>query len=514
MRTAIILLLLLAAASVAGSLLPQVPNSPQRVAAYRIDHPSWGDLFWSGGFFDVFGSWWFGLITALLFVSLVACLLPRSRALIRAIRQRPIQARELDAFPSFAEQRVAVAPEDVARAAADVLRRKRFRVERDGVSVAAEKGAMRELGSLAFHWGFLVLLIAVIVGKGTGYSGFATVVEGESWTDARLNFAGELRTGRYFAERFSGTQITLLDFQDAYRETGAPMDFRSTVLLAGPDDASSSETEVGINHPISFNGIRIFQYGFGWAPWITIRKGERLLFDGAVVMGQEVPPGGNPLATPWLGVVKLPTLRPQQAVVLELYPDAEAYFRALETGVPQPMTEPNAPFMRYQVWEGRLLDPSLSGLDTRSMRETGSGLMGEGWTVNLDAGCAITGPEGDLPRNLVGVSCPETSGSRTLTMSFPRLRQYSRFQITRDATVPYVLAAAILILAGLLPALYVSRRKIWVRAVADGDGALVQIGGFALQRKDRFADEFEAVVTAVVRAAGGRIEGRPQEVTT
>jgi cytochrome c biogenesis protein ResB len=178
------------------------------------------------------------------------------------------------------------------------------------------------------------------------------------------------------------------------------------------------------------------------------------------------------------------------------------------------MTEPNAPFMRYQVWEGRLLDPSLSGLDTRSMRETGSGLMGEGWTVNLDAGCAITGPEGDLPRNLVGVSCPETSGSRTLTMSFPRLRQYSRFQITRDATVPYVLAAAILILAGLLPALYVSRRKIWVRAVADGDGALVQIGGFALQRKDRFADEFEAVVTAVVRAAGGRIEGRPQEVTT
>src|SRR5438034_11449677 len=88
MRTALALLLLLAVASAVGSLLPQIPNSPERVAAYRLAHPVIGDWFARAGFFDVFGSWWFALILTLLFVSLVACLIPRSRAMVRTIRQR------------------------------------------------------------------------------------------------------------------------------------------------------------------------------------------------------------------------------------------------------------------------------------------------------------------------------------------------------------------------------------------------------------------------------------------
>src|SRR5436190_11935673 len=103
MRTALVLLFLLAGAAAVGSLVPQIPNSPERVASYRAAHPSLGDVFARAGFFDVFGSWWFALILGLLFVSLVACLLPRSRAMIRTIRQRPIQAREIDAFPHYRE---------------------------------------------------------------------------------------------------------------------------------------------------------------------------------------------------------------------------------------------------------------------------------------------------------------------------------------------------------------------------------------------------------------------------
>jgi cytochrome c biogenesis protein len=98
MRTALVLLFLLAAAAAVGSLLPQIPNSPERVASYRLAHRFFGTLFLRAGFFDVYGSWWFVLILTLLFVSLIACLLPRSRAMIRTIRQRPIQAREIDAF--------------------------------------------------------------------------------------------------------------------------------------------------------------------------------------------------------------------------------------------------------------------------------------------------------------------------------------------------------------------------------------------------------------------------------
>jgi len=514
MRTAIILLLMLAAAAVVGSLIPQIPNSPQRVAAYQVDHPFWAKVFQAAGFFDAFGAWWFALITTLLFVSLVACLIPRSRAMIRAARAKPIHARELDAFPAFAERPVAFAPDAAASGAAAVLRRKHYRVELDapGGSVAAEKGALREIGSLAFHWAFLVLLVAVIVGKGTGYVGHATIVEGYGWTDARFNYDGDLRTGRFFGGTFSGTQIQLQDFQDDFRTSGIPMDFSSELTLSAPD-GSSEQADVRINHPVVFNGIRIYQFGFGWAPIVEVKRGDQVLFDGPVVLGQNAAPGENPLAQPWEGFVKLSTLRPQVAIAVRLYPDVGAYLRSLTTGVPQPMIEANAPFMEYEVWQGKLLDNSLASLDTRFMHRTSRGLIGKGWTVDATRGCVVSGTSDAIPASLAGVTCPDGGGPAALAMAFPDLRQYTTLQISRDATVPWVLAAAILIVLGLLPALYVSRRKVWVRARPDGTGSILQVGGFALQRKDRFDEEFASLVDAVTTAAGGAARRASEEVS-
>ncbi|MGH2541093.1 MAG: cytochrome c biogenesis protein ResB, partial [Actinomycetota bacterium] len=131
MRTALILLLMIGLASVAGSLLPQWPNTPERVIEYRAAHALWGAFFDRAGFFDVFGSWWFVLLTTLLFVSLIACLVPRTRALWRALRTPPVQAREIDAFPCYTEMAVPTGPDAALEAARRTLRRRRFRVARD-----------------------------------------------------------------------------------------------------------------------------------------------------------------------------------------------------------------------------------------------------------------------------------------------------------------------------------------------------------------------------------------------
>ena len=133
--------------------------------------------------------------------------------------------------------------------------------------------------------------------------------------------------------------------------------------------------------------------------------------------------------------------------------------------------------------------------------------------VDLDRGCVVTERGATLPPSATSdVVCSPAPGASALLMSFPELRQYSRLQISRDATIPYVLGAAILIVLGLLPALYVSRRKVWVRARPDGPGSIVQVGGFALQRKDRFDEEFANLVDGVVAAAGGATVAEPAEV--
>ena len=59
MRTALILLFLLAVAAVPGSLLPQRALNPTKVSNYYAEHRTLAPLLSRFGFFDVFGSPWF-----------------------------------------------------------------------------------------------------------------------------------------------------------------------------------------------------------------------------------------------------------------------------------------------------------------------------------------------------------------------------------------------------------------------------------------------------------------------
>jgi cytochrome c biogenesis protein len=488
MRTALILLLLLALASVAGSLIPQWPNSPDRVLQYQREHGLWGTFLNRAGLFDVFGSWWFGLITALLFISLVACLVPRTRAAWRAVRQRPIQAREIDAFRHYAERSVPVGADTAAGAASRVLRRRGFRVAATGTSVAAEKGAAREIGSLLFHWAFILLLLGVVFGKGTGYTGYAVITEGETWIDARANYDGQVRPGRFFDGNFTGVGIHLRQFESAFRETGQPMDFVSRVDLLDPQGELVRQQDIRVNHPAQVAGLNVYQINYGWAPRLVVRDEGEVIGDRPLVLDREPAPEGVPaFAMPWYGVLKVTSLTPQMAIEVELYPDSRAFFESLRTGQPVAMLTEFQPLIRFTVWRGRVRDPSPTTLDTTFMRKTATGIVGAGRSASLETGKLL----------------PPSAQDTGLTLSFPDLKHYTVLQVSKDRGVPIVLIAAILILLGLLPALYTSRRKIWVRAEPTADGAVLQVGGFALQRKPQFEQEFTKLVSAIVRATGG-----------
>lgn len=75
MRTALLLLLMLAVAAVPGSLVPQRSSDPNGVVQYRVDHPDLYPVVDALQGFDVFTSVWFSSIYLLLFVSLIGCVL-------------------------------------------------------------------------------------------------------------------------------------------------------------------------------------------------------------------------------------------------------------------------------------------------------------------------------------------------------------------------------------------------------------------------------------------------------
>jgi cytochrome c biogenesis protein len=94
-----------------------------------------------------------------------------------------------------------------------------------------------------------------------------------------------------------------------------------------------------------------------------------------------------------------------------------------------------------------------------------------------------------------------------VTVEFPSLRQYTILTLARDPGVPVVAVAAGLILIGLIPSLYVTRRRVWLRATPTaGGGARVELAGLALQGKLAFVDEFRDLAREFERGLPAGVE--------
>ena len=117
MGTALVLLFLLALAAIPGALLPQRSLNESKVEQYIAEHPTIGPWLDRLQAFEVFSSFWFTSIYALLFVSLVGCLTPRLAEHVRSLRATPVAApRNLARLPKHHIAEVAGEPDAVAAA--------------------------------------------------------------------------------------------------------------------------------------------------------------------------------------------------------------------------------------------------------------------------------------------------------------------------------------------------------------------------------------------------------------
>src|SRR5262249_24521431 len=170
----------------------------------------------------------------------------------------------------------------------------------------------------------------------------------------------------------------------------------------------------------------------------------------------------------WHGVAKVPETTPlQTGLDMDFLPDfqVDAGNRIVPAS-PQPR-RPLLAFVQYVGDLGLTTAQSVYQLDTSKMTPGGAS--------NLELGQSFTLPSG-------------------IVVSFTGLKKYSVFELASNPGAPILLLAAILILVGLIPALYSSRRRIWVRAAPLNGVARLEIAGQAMQRKAAFEEEFKTFV--------------------
>lgn len=458
MRTALLLLLLLALAAIPGSLVPQTTSDPNGVIQFEQRDPETFRVLDALGLFSTFSTPWFSAIYLLLFISLVGCIVPRTKHHFDAVRARPpktpARLQRLAGFTSAPTKADAAAAIDQA---ASLLRRQGYRIERYGNSVSAERGYLRETGNLVFHAALVGMLITVGIGGGFGYTGQRVIVQDEPFTNV-LSGYDAINQGRFFSESaLEPYSLRLDEFVGHYEldvSSGQwrPLDFDASVSTRVPG-GDWTPGHIKVNSPLAIGGTDVYLLGNGYAPIITVRDPNGAeVFSGAVPF---LPLDANLRSR---GVIKVPDgLDEQLGMQAFFYPDPIALDDGTYASF-QP-TEHGQSLVTMFVYAGDL------GLD--------EGVGVNAYSLDVDGMTQLAGGDADLRALELTegetVDLPDGLG----TIEFEGLRRFISVDIHHDPTPGWALLFAALILGGLLVSLFVPRRRMWVKAV---DGRLEYAG--------------------------------------
>lgn len=511
MRTALVLLFLVALAAIPGALLPQRSLNETNVNEYLENNGQIAQIYDWLQLFDVFQSDWFAAIVVLLLISLVGCIVPRSWDHYKAYTTPPTRApKYLHRLQMHESGSIDKPFDEVKNAAKGQLKRwhvREYSPEEDRAgtySLSAERGYAREVSNLIFHLSVVVLIVVIAAGVLVRYEGQVIVVtESEAPNAVDVDQSQEFcntSTANFDSFRagptVDGTGLTPFcfishNFHADYLPNGQAEMFTSDISYAvGEDILEDPETwedyELQVNHPLRIAGDRVYLQGHGFAPQFTVTypNGESrtqmiqwqptdpTFFLSSGVMRFDPPAGMYP---------DLYERRQNQIAIQGLFaPTAEwsgENGELLQSGFPA-MTDPA---VAIDIYRGD------AGLDTgraQSLFELDSALIHSGQLqrierVNLEQGEEVTLDDGT-------------------TITFDGAAEFANYQISRDPFQIWALVSALVMLASLVGSLLIKRRRVWIRLTPTETGTSVEMGGLARTDRAGWGPEFDRMYRSLL----------------
>jgi cytochrome c biogenesis protein len=284
LRLAITLILILVALSLIGTFVIQVPSD---IKASAVDYSWWLENianpqtgFWyplinSLGLFDVFHSFWFLGAGSLLIVSIIVCSLNRLPQTKANMSLNTLRLREEQDKSSIRQTVLLNTPskENAGELIAGLLKKHHYNIilvrSDENIFLAAGKNRYSPWGTYLIHLSLILIIAGFLMSSYLGFRDSAFVVPEGVTRNIGNN---------------TNLALQLISFTDEYWPDGSPKEYRSEVIIY------DSGTEVGrgvtrVNHPLSYNGVRIHQSFFGPAVTIQINdsKGNEL-FKGNIAL--------------------------------------------------------------------------------------------------------------------------------------------------------------------------------------------------------------------------------------
>jgi len=429
-RVATVLIFLVAAASIAGTLIPQEGQYASALPPeqfYPQEYgPVLGALLLRTGVTHLYSSWWYQTLLFLIAASLVICSLERFVPLWRAVqRPNPAPATEFVRGLKYRFTAPAARGDSPYADLAAALRARRYRVIEQGGRLYADKGRMGRWGPYITHIGLILLLVGAGIRTLPG-----AYLEEYIW----------LRDGEVVRVPGTDFYVESLGFAVDFGADGEPVNYQTRVRVL---DAGGNVVKVGtiaVNEPLSYDRVGLYQSSYH----ADYGRAEVAVIDRA---------GGTEV-----GRFTIDLMQPEREYVAgDFRITVEAYYPDLAIDARGQPT-------------------------SRSSRPANPGLK-----------LAVVPPEGEPYTTWFLPLHPELEFDETTPVRFSTLRVEPVFtsglQVKKDLGIPVVYVGLFVISAGVFAAFYIAHRRYW----AFTEDGLVVVGGWTNRNPRSFARETAAL---------------------
>lgn len=420
-KLTIVLLTCIAIVSIAGTLVPQREAS---LAFVQGLPPGLASFLRTVQVFDLYHSLWFYLLMGLLALNLVICSLNRFPIAFRRWKSG-LAASGTDLFRKMDEAfctETRIEAHLLSETIQTALRRARWRrltvrETPEGLSISGEKGRLANFGVYVVHASVLLLVIGAVVGSLFGIDAYVNIKEGETVNAVDLR-EGKGRQPLPFDVRCDRFTIELYD-------NGAPKTYQSDLIFS-KENQVIHKGPLRVNHPITIEGYRFYQAGYGQA-----REGTASL----VLLKDGQPAAEHPVAAGDVfdlpgGEGKAEVLRVEENL-MQMGPAVKLVIRA-----PQGETV----FWVFQQIE--------------RIREMNPGILEQ-----------------------VPLFNPSLFKPYEAVLKKMEAKYYTGLQVSRDPGAPVVAVAGVLMVVGLIMVFFMSHRQVWLRVEEKGGSCRIRLAG-------------------------------------
>jgi len=438
-KLAIVLLIIIASASMLGTFIPQQRSPDEYIARYG----QLANLFQRLQLTELYKSWWFIAILFLFSLNIIVCTLNRLSPKLRRIfhPRLIVEPKEISVLKLKDKLRknmdMKTAKKEINRALASRHYRVQETEKGNKTFLLARKRVLGWFGADIVHLGILTIIAGGIISGIGGFKRSLTFNEGNVHDIPRAEF-----------------KLRLEKFETELYPSGAVKDWKSTLTVL-EEDKPVLKRIVEVNHPLSYKGYVFYQSGYGWnltnpslEIWVKKRNDPSFLEKIELNLGQRIRLDEDAI----------------DVAVLQFIPD----FVIGEKGqITTRSLEPNNPAAFIEGWQAEKK-------------------IFSGWIF-------ARFPDFDRIHS-------EKETDLAFELKNFKAGQYSVIQLSKDPGANAIWIGCAVLMTGLVFAFYWPPREIRAILEESHNKTEVLTGGVATKSKDAFKSEFEQIVNTIRRS--------------